>query len=163
VRLSGFPPIIDAQVERLVLGSFPSAASLDAGHYYAHPRNQFWRIVGRLLEEPLAELPYARRPPRLLAHHLGVWDVYSACERAGSADTAIRNARPNTFEQLRRLAPGLRAVAFNGSEAARFRPLFEQAGFAVRVLPSTSPAHAGRTFEEKMALWAAWWHTTQGG
>jgi len=161
--LRGFAPIIDAQVERLVLGSFPSAASLAAGQYYAHPRNQFWRIVSRILEEPLADLPYAQRPPRVLAHHLGVWDVYSACERTGSADAAIRNARPNAFVRLRRLAPGLRAIGFNGSEAARFRPLFEQAGFAVWVLPSTSPAHAGRSFEEKLALWAAWWHAPQGG
>jgi len=156
-RLRGFAPIIDAGVERLILGSFPSAASLAAEQYYAHPRNQFWPILGRLLGEPLAELPYDDRLPRVLAHRVGIWDVYGACDRAGSADTAIRNARPNPFARLLRLAPKLRAVAFNGSAAARFRPLFEQAGFAVRVLPSTSPAHAGRSFEEKLALWAAWW------
>jgi hypoxanthine-DNA glycosylase len=156
-RLRGFPPIIDARVEWLILGSFPSAASLAAAQYYAHPRNQFWPILGRLLGEPLADLPYEERLPRVLAHRLGIWDVYGACERTGSADTAIRNARPNAFGRLRRLAPRLRGVAFNGSAAARFRPLFEQAGFEVRVLPSTSPAHAGRSFEEKLALWAAWW------
>jgi hypoxanthine-DNA glycosylase len=155
--LRGFPPIIDARVERLILGSFPSAASLAAAQYYAHPRNQFWPILGRLLGEPLADLPYEERLPRVLAHRLGIWDVYGACERTGSADTAIRNARPNAFARLRRLAPRLRGVAFNGSAAARFRPLFEQAGFEVWVLPSTSPAHAGRSFEEKLALWAAWW------
>jgi len=155
--LRGFPPIIDRYVERLILGSFPSVASLAAAQYYAHPRNQFWPILGRLLAEPLADLPYEERLPRVLAHRLGIWDVYGACDRTGSADTAIRNARPNAFARLRRLAPRLRGVAFNGSAAARFRPLFEQAGFEVRVLPSTSPAHAGRSFEEKLALWAAWW------
>ncbi len=161
--LRGFPPIIDADVDRLILGSFPSAASLEAGQYYAHPRNQFWRILGRLLDEPLAELPYQERAGRLLAHHVGIWDVYGACERAGSADTAIRNAHPNAFDRLRGLAPRLRAVAFNGTAAGRFRPLFEQAGFAVQVLPSTSPAHAGRSLEQKLALWAAWWRAPQGG
>jgi len=154
--------VADSRARVLVLGSFPGEASLAAGQYYAHPRNQFWPILGRLLGEPLAELPYDDRLPRVLAHRVGIWDVYGACDRAGSADTAIRNARPNPFARLRRLAPKLRAVAFNGSAAARFRPLFEQAGFAVRVLPSTSPAHAGRSFEEKLALWAAWWRAPFG-
>jgi len=157
--LRGFGPILDSATERLILGSFPSAASLAAGQYYAHPRNQFWRIVGRLLGEPLAEMRYEDRLSRVLAHHLGLWDVYGACLRDGSADSAIREGRPNPFRRLRRLAPRLGAVAFNGSAAARFRPLFEAAGFAVRVLPSSSPAHAGRGFEEKLLLWEAWWRT----
>ena len=157
VPLRGFPPVIDARVERLILGSFPSAASLAAGQYYAHPRNQFWPILGRLLGEPLPELPYAERIHCVLAHRLGIWDVYDACDRAGSADTAIRNPQPNAFDRLRRLAPRLRSVAFNGLAAGRFRPLFEQAGFATAVLPSTSPAHAGRSLEQKLALWTAWW------
>ena len=163
VALRGFAPIIDDRVERLILGSFPSAVSLAAGRYYAHPRNQFWVILGRLLEEPLAELPYDERTRRVLVHRVGIWDVYGACERSGSADTAIRNARPNSFRRLHRLAPRLDAIAFNGSAAGRFRPLFEQAGFAVRVLPSTSPAHAGRSLEQKLALWAAWWRAPRGG
>jgi len=158
VPLRGFPPIIDRHVERLILGSFPSAASLAAGQYYAHPRNQFWPILGRLLGEPLPELPYAERVRRVLAQHVGIWDVYDACDRAGSADTAIRNSRPNAFARLRRLAPRLCSVAFNGLAAGRFRPLFDQAGFATAVLPSTSPAHAGRSLEQKFELWAAWWH-----
>lgn len=159
--LRGFPPVIDAGVERLILGSFPSAASLAAGQYYAHPRNQFWPILGRLLGEPLPELPYAERVRRVLAHRVGIWDVFDACDRAGSADTAIRHPRPNAFGRLRRLAPRLRTVAFNGLAAGRFRPLFEQAGFATAVLPSTSPAHAGRSFEQKLELWAAWWRAAR--
>jgi len=161
--LQGFPPIIDARVERLILGSFPSAASLAAGQYYAHPRNQFWTILGRLLDEPLAGLPYDQRTQRVLDHGVGIWDVYGVCEREGSADTAIRNARPNAFRRLRQLAPRLDAIAFNGLAAGRFRPLFEQAGFAVRVLPSSSPAHAGRSLEQKLALWAAWWRAPRDG
>ena len=156
--LRGFAPIIDRRIERLILGSFPSQASLAAGEYYAHPRNQFWRILGQLLHEPLAELPYPERARRVLAHRVGIWDVYDACDRPGSADAAIRHARPNPFAELRQRAPRLRSVAFNGTAAARFRALFEQAGFATAVLPSTSPAHAGRTVEQKLELWSAWWH-----
>ncbi|MDQ3446958.1 MAG: DNA-deoxyinosine glycosylase, partial [Pseudomonadota bacterium] len=68
--LRGFPPVINGEVERLILGSFPSEASLAAGQYYAHPRNQFWRLLSDLLGEPLTGLPYRRRLQRVLAHRL---------------------------------------------------------------------------------------------
>lgn len=160
--LRGFAPILDANVTRLVLGSFPSAASLAARQYYAHPRNQFWPIMAALLDEPLPALPYERRGPRLLAHGVGLWDVYGACRRPGSADAAIRAGRPNAFAGLRRRAPRLVHVAFNGQAAGRFRALFEAAGYVVRVLPSTSPAHAGRSLQDKLALWRVWWRESQG-
>ena len=143
---------------RLILGSFPSEASLAAGQYYAHPRNQFWRLLGDLFREPLHEAPYARRLERLLAHHVGLWDVLDACDRQGSLDSAITNSRANAFARLERLAPQLVDVAFNGGTAGRFAPVFGAAGYATTVLPSSSPAHAGRTYEQKLALWRAWWH-----
>ena len=151
----GFPPIIDRRTETLILGSFPSEASLAAGQYYAHPRNQFWRLLGALLGEPLAELAYAERAARVLAHRFGIWDVLDACRRPGSLDAAIRDARPNDFAALRRLAPRLERVLFNGGTAGRFARQFAAAGFATAVLPSSSPAHAGRSYEQKLALWQA--------
>jgi hypoxanthine-DNA glycosylase len=149
--------VLDRSVERLILGSFPSEASLAARQYYAHPRNQFWRLLGDLLDEPLAALPYPARLQRVLSHRLGIWDVLAACERAGSLDSAIVNERANRFERLQRLAPRLRDVAFNGQAAGRYARLFAAAGYRVRVLPSTSPAHAGRSYEQKLALWRHWW------
>src|SRR5882672_1310657 len=71
--LRGFAPVIDGQVETLILGSFPSAASLAHGQYYAHPRNQFWPILGAVLEEPLLQLPYDERLRRVLARRIGIW------------------------------------------------------------------------------------------
>jgi hypoxanthine-DNA glycosylase len=145
-------------VTRLILGSFPSEASLAAGQYYAHPRNQFWRLVGDLLGEPLPGLPYVQRLERLLAHRVGLWDVLEACDREGSLDSAITNVRANPFARLARLAPHLSDVAFNGGTAGRFARIFAGAGYDTTVLPSSSPAHAGRTYEQKLALWHAWWH-----
>lgn len=153
--LTGFAPVLDRRTETLILGSFPSAASLAAGRYYAHPRNQFWRLLGAVLDEPLAELPYARRLARVRAHRLGIWDVLAACDRAGSLDASIRNGRANDFERLRALAPALRRVVFNGVTAGRFAPQFRAAGYVTAVVPSSSPAHAGRSFEQKLALWRA--------
>ncbi len=159
-RLRGFAPVIDRRTETLLLGSFPSEASLAAGQYYAHPRNQFWRLLGALLDEPLAELPYESRCRRVLAHRVGIWDVLDACRRVGSLDTRIRDAQPNDFAALRRRAPHLKRVLFNGGTAGRFARRFAAAGFATAILPSSSPAHAARSFEQKLALWRTAFRTT---
>lgn len=155
--LRGFGPVIDAGVERLILGSFPSDASLAAAQYYAHPRNQFWRLLGDLLGEPLVQLPYRQRLRVVCSHRVGIWDVLGACDRTGSADTAIRNAQANRFSRLRRLAPQLVDVAFNGRAAGRFEPAFAAGGFRTTVLPSSSPAHASLSYDQKLAAWRAWW------
>jgi hypoxanthine-DNA glycosylase len=154
-RFKGFAPVIDAGVHVLVLGSFPSSASLAAHQYYGHPRNQFWRILGEILGEPLVSLAYPDRLRRVLAHRVGIWDVYAACRRTGSLDSQIHAPRANELGSLPRLTPQLRAVAFNGQAAGRFRTRIAELGYAWAVLPSTSPAHAGRPFEEKLALWMA--------
>ncbi len=151
--LRGFAPIVDRHTETLILGSFPSEASLAAGQYYAHPRNQFWPLLGAVLDEPLTELAYAERAARVLAHGVGIWDVLDICRRPGSLDAHIRDPRPNDFLALRQLAPKLHLVLFNGGTAGRFARQFVAAGFATAVLPSSSPAHAGRSFEQKLALW----------
>jgi hypoxanthine-DNA glycosylase len=153
--LRGCPPIIDRRTETLILGSFPSEASLAAGQYYAHPRNQFWRLLGALLGEPLAELDYGARAARVLAHRVGIWDVLDACRRPGSLDADIRDPRPNDFAALRQRAPRLARVLFNGGTAGRYARHFAATGFATAVLPSSSPAHAGRSYEQKLALWRA--------
>jgi hypoxanthine-DNA glycosylase len=149
--------VIDPRVNRLILGSFPSEASLAVGQYYAHPRNQFWRLMGDLMGEPLHELPYRRRLQRLLAHRVGLWDVIDACDREGSLDSAITNVRASPFDRIQRRAPLLSDVAFNGGTAGRFARAIADAGYTTCVLPSSSPAHAGRTYDQKLAIWRAWW------
>jgi hypoxanthine-DNA glycosylase len=147
--------VVDAGVRMLVLGSFPSSASLAVHQYYGHPRNQFWRILGEILDEPLVTLAYPERLERVLAHRVGIWDVYAACRRTGSLDSQILAPQSNDLESLPRLAPQLRAVAFNGQAAGRFQARISELGYACGVLPSTSPAHAARRFEEKLAVWMA--------
>ena len=66
VKLAGFPPVGNARTHTLILGSFPGVASLVATQYYAHPRNQFWRLAGAAIGEPLHELPYDERLNKLL-------------------------------------------------------------------------------------------------
>lgn len=153
--LTGLAPVLDRATCILVLGSFPGAASLAAGQYYAHPRNQLWPILSALAGEDLAAMPYAQRLPRLLAHGFGLWDVLGACEREGSLDSAIRAPAANDFERLRELCPLLETVGFNGQAAAKFAPQFAAAGYRTVALPSTSPAHAALTLQQKLEQWKA--------
>jgi hypoxanthine-DNA glycosylase len=154
-RRAGFAPVVDARVETLILGSFPGGASLARGQYYAHPRNQFWPILGMVLDEPLADLPYSCRLDRLLAHAIGLWDVLAACQRKGSLDADIRAAQANDFATLLRGLPALRRVLFNGRTAGRFAASFAARGLQVTVLPSTSPAHAALRLGDKVIAWRA--------
>ena len=153
--LVGLPPVISRRTRLVLLGSFPGAASLAAGQYYAHPRNQFWPIVGTLLGEDLPALPYRQRLVRLRARGLGLWDIYAECRREGSLDSAIEHAVLNDLASLRMRAPGLRAVAHNGGESARAMRITAALGVPVLRLPSTSPANASWSFERKLAAWRA--------
>src|SRR5687768_6171417 len=112
--LSGFPPVLDNHTRILMLGSFPGEASLAAQQYYAHPRNQFWRLLSAMLDDDIAALPYEQRLQRLLSHQIGLWDVIALCEREGSLDTAIRFAQANDFATLKHQCPNLYRVCFNG-------------------------------------------------
>lgn len=154
-RLVGLAPVIARRSRLVVLGSFPGAASLAAGQYYAHPRNQFWPLVSALWRVDLVSLPYPKRLAELRARGLGLWDVYASCRRAGSLDSAIEDAQWNDLASLRRRAPSLIAVAHNGAESARARDVTLGLGVAVLRLPSTSPANASWSFERKLAAWRA--------
>jgi hypoxanthine-DNA glycosylase len=152
-RATGLAPVLDARTRLIVLGSFPGVASLAAGQYYAHPRNQFWPIVSALWGIDLRLHLYAERLAALRERGVGLWDVYAACRRVGSLDSAIRDAEPNDLGRLVREAPGLCGVAHNGGESARSMAVTRALGVPVFRLPSTSPANASWSFERKLAAW----------
>ncbi len=153
--LTGFPPAMQADATLLIMGSFPGEASLAASQYYAHPRNQLWRLLSAVLDDDLVSLAYPDRLDRLARHRIGLWDVIDACRRKGSLDAAIRDARAANFSVLQAGFPALRTIAFNGKTSGRFAPQFEAAGFRTLVLPSSSPAHAQLSFEQKLVKWRA--------
>lgn len=156
-RLVGLAPVFDASARLLVLGSFPGAASLQAAQYYAHPRNAFWPVMAAVTGEPgLPALPYADRLARLKQHHIALWDAVAACHREGSLDTAIQAAVPSDVAALVARLPALRAIACNGALAYRQAVVaLGQVGLPVLQLPSTSPAHAGRSQADKIDAWRA--------
>lgn len=152
-RLVGLAPVIGPDTRLLLLGSFPGVASLRAQQYYGHPQNQFWKILSALWTVDLVGMAYENRIAAVRERGLGIWDVYGACEREGSLDSAIRHAELNDFAWLRRQCPQLLAIAHNGGESFRHAKHTQGLGLPVHQLPSTSPANASWSFERKLAAW----------
>ena len=153
---AGLPPIARPDARLFVLGSLPGDASLAARQYYAHPTNQFWRLLGGVIGEGLHALDYEARLERLARHRIGLWDVIASATRPGSLDQAIREAAHNRIEHLLHDFRDLRAIAFNGSTAASVgRRLIGDppAGITLLDLPSSSAANTA-SFAEKAQAWA---------
>lgn len=158
--IEGFPPIGGPDARVLILGTCPSVASLAAQQYYGHPRNAFWPIMEALFVGGAA-LDYRARRLMLVANRVALWDVLHAALRPGSLDSAIVQGSevPNDIGGFLAEHPAVRVVFFNGTTAeslfkrhvARVQDLPENLEY--HRLPSTSPAHAGRTFDAKLELW----------
>jgi hypoxanthine-DNA glycosylase len=153
--LRGLPPLLDAHTRVLLLGSFPGVASLVQAQYYAHPRNQFWRLLGACLNDPeLPTMPYAERLRAAAAHGVGLWDVVAECRRAGSLDAAITDAQVNPLAAyLHATAPRLARIGFNGALSWKHGQHLGAHGYEVFKLPSSSPAAASLSFDQKLVAW----------
>ncbi|MBO9513843.1 MAG: DNA-deoxyinosine glycosylase [Variovorax sp.] len=152
--LTGLAPIVSENTALLILGSFPGARSIAEQRYYAHPQNHFWKILQALWPAnplPVGNDSYQKRSEWLLDRGLGVWDVYASCRRAGSLDSAIRDAVANDIAGLH--LPGLAAIAHNGGESFKHARHTRTLGVPVHRLPSSSPANASWRFERKVQAW----------
>lgn len=139
----------------LVLGSLPGEASLAVAQYYGNPRNAFWRLMEGVIAAPLVPLAYDDRLAALLTHGVGLWDVIGEARRDGSLDAAIRDPAANDLMALIETLPALRCVAFNGGTAAKLGARLVGDRVATIALPSSSPAHAAMSFEQKAQAWVA--------
>ena len=155
-RKIGLPMVARADAGLFILGSLPGDASLSASRYYAHPTNQFWRLLGGAIGEDLQRLDYDARLEVLAGRRIGLWDVIGAARRSGSLDQAIRDAEHNQLNRLIADFPLLRAIAFNGATAsvAGRRLLTDQSSIASIDLPSSSAANTA-PFALKSERWAS--------
>jgi double-stranded uracil-DNA glycosylase len=182
-RLLGFPPAGAVAPRVLILGSFPSAASLEAAEYYAHDRNHFWALLGLILGfDP--RTPYQERITRLASSGIALWDILGECEREGSLDRDIRLEEANPLGAYIESRPTIGRIALNGGKAAssflahaapelarglgrggfamgetlRWRPPFApDREILVSRLPSSSPVptRAFRRALDKLPAWSA--------
>ncbi len=151
-----FDPIIDKDSRILILGSFPGVKSLEEQQYYAHPRNQFWKILFTLLNEDFSE-NYQDRIHLVQKHKIALWDVINTCDRKGSLDSAIENEERNDLLKLLEQNPQIKSIYCNGKKA--YESLLKLVGFnfniPINALPSTSPAHAALSFQGKLEQWSS--------
>lgn len=152
---ASFGAVAGPQTRVLILGSLPGERSLAAREYYAHPQNRFWELTSAVIDRNLRALAYDDRLAALGTAGIGLWDAVATARRAGSLDSAIRDAAPNDLAGLVATLPNLRAVAFNGATAARIgrAQLAAHPAFSLIDLPSSSPAHATMSFETKRQRW----------
>ena len=161
---TGLPLVARADARLFILGSLPGDASLAARQYYAHPQNQFWRLVGSVIGEELHSLSYEARLERLAENRIGLWDVIGSAVRQGSLDQAIRLANHNRVKTLAHDFRDLRAIAFNGTASAAIgrKSIGASSRLTLIDLPSSSPANT-RPFAEKAKAWAALKALVPGG
>lgn len=137
-----FGPWYDAQSRVLILGTMPSPRSREAGFYYAHPQNRFWRVLPMLFGEQSLVGDIPAQQAFLTRHHIALWDVLARCEIDGASDASIRNPVPNDMNVILRAAP-IRAIFATGQKAGALYKKYclPLCGMPAQVLPSTSPAN----------------------
>jgi TDG/mug DNA glycosylase family protein len=154
MKIYSFPSISNQESKVLILGTMPGIASLKLDQYYGHPRNAFWKILFTLFEEPYST-DYEIRKNLVLNYNIALWDVLQNCVREGSLDSAIEQEIPNGFTDFLASHPNIQHIFFNGQKAAQYFKKYVQVSnhYQLMTLPSTSPANAGISFEEKLKLW----------
>ena len=146
-------PVWNENSRILILGSFPSVRSREAGFYYAHPQNRFWPLMARLFDEPLPQTTEDRRD-FALRHGIALWDSIESCTITGSSDASIREAKPNDIARLIRQT-GIQRIYCNGQQSYKLYQKYcaDSCGLNAVPLPSTSPANAVWTMERLAEAW----------
>lgn len=152
--VQSFLPIVNEHSRVLILGSAPGEMSLKYQQYYAHPRNQFWKLIFALLGEREIPADYEQKVQFLLRHGIALWDVIANCERGGSLDANIKNEEPNDFKTFFEVYPSIACIAFNGSKSHEVfhKKVAYKGPCALIKLPSSSPART-TSFETKLEEW----------
>ena len=171
--LHQIPPVWNSESRLLILGTMPSPASREAGFFYMHPQNRFWKVVPAVFGEEL-KLPnntgtgravdaseenlelkksaIQERKDFLLRHNIALWDVLSSCDINGASDASIKNAVPNDFNEIFSKSKITR-VFCTGKTAFNLwqklcAPVYEvRFNLKSECLPSTSPANAAWSLE----------------
>ena len=144
-------PFYDAHSQILILGSLPSPKSREAGFYYCHPRNRFWKTLAGVYQETIPE-SIEQKQLFLKKHSLALWDVIGSCDIRGASDASIKNVHYNDLTAIVSQT-SIRGIVTTGGKATKlFR---EHWGLNPQIsrlshlgLPSTSPANAKMHLED---------------
>ena len=147
------PPLYGENSHTLILGSFPSVTSREAGFFYGHPQNRFWRVLSTVFGADVPET-VEQKKQLVLSNGLALWDVIASCEITGSSDTSISSVIPNDLDIILKNC-NIKRIFANGKTAEKYynKYQFEKTGIACITLPSTSPANAAYSVEKLCDYW----------
>ena len=144
-----FQPLVFKDSKILILGSFPSIDSFDKAFYYAHPRNQFWRLLSELSRYPINNRD--QKIWLLKVSKIALWDMVATCTRDNSLDSSLEDIEVNNLAEFLEEHPSIEKVAFTGRLAERlFKIHFDYLEIETLYLPSPSSAYAKMSFEQKL-------------
>ncbi len=147
-----FKPIVFQDSKILILGSFPSIKSFENSFYYAHPKNQFWKILSQITGYPA--ISKDQKIWLLKKHHLALWDMIKSCSRKNSLDSNLQEIEVNNIKALLQEYPNIEKIAFTSRLAeSLFKKHFKDVKVQTFYLPSPSPAYAAMRFEEKCKIY----------
>jgi TDG/mug DNA glycosylase family protein len=126
--------------------------SIAAEQYYANPGNDFWKLIGAVLNQTFTGLSYEDKIELLRANRIGLWDAFQTCVRPGSMDSEITEHELNEFTTLKAIAPKIRLICFNGRKAAQAEASLHALGYETRILPSSSGANR-RVQKGRLVSW----------
>jgi TDG/mug DNA glycosylase family protein len=158
---SAVPDLLAPGLACVFCGINPGRRSAAAGHHFANPRNDFWRLLADVGLTPRQLHPSEQE--QLVELGLGLTNA--ACRTTRGSGELRRADFAGAAERLERIAVELRplAIAFVGKAAYQgafgIRP---ELGLQERrlarswlfVLPSTSPANAAVSYEERRRWFA---------
>jgi double-stranded uracil-DNA glycosylase len=154
---SAVPDVLAPGLRCVFCGINPGHWSAAAGAAFANPRNDFWRLLHAAGFTPRVLLPQEQH--ELLRHGLGLTNAVRRTTRGSSelrkADFA--GARERLERIVREYEPKaigfVGKVAFTGVFGGRVEHGLQDwrlKGAALFVLPSTSPANAAVSWEERL-------------
>jgi double-stranded uracil-DNA glycosylase len=159
---AGLQDILAPGLRCVMVGINPGIRSAEAGHHFANPRNDFWRLLAdsgltsRLLQPDEEQA--------LLDDRIGVTNAARRVTR-GSGELR-RTDFADAPSRLGRIARDLRPGAFGFVGKQAYAGAFNERpdhglqhrtldGVALFVLPSTSPANAAVPYDEKLRWFTA--------
>jgi hypoxanthine-DNA glycosylase len=144
-----FKPIIFQNSEILILGSFPSLESFEKSFYYAHPRNQFWKLLSTVTGFPINNVD--QKICLLKEAKFALWDMVYNCTRENSLDTSLEEIEVNNLAEFLESYSSIKKVAFTGRLSEKlFKMNFGYLDIETVYLPSPSSAYAKMNFNQKL-------------
>ena len=146
-RKQGFAPVYDENSRVLVLGSFPSVKSRQIDFYYGNKQNRFWKMLCGYFGEDISQTTQGKKE-FLYRRGVALWDMVTACEIEGSADSSVKNAEVADLNEIFGKAD-IKRILLNGTLSYQlFYERYADIGIPYEKMPSTSPANP--RYDEKV-------------